>query len=627
LLLGVILLLSLGCFLSFTLLDQRDPNDHDGYYANDLVAPLAEYLVAEDAATRLGILRSELLERGDYPPVARVSLLVGLGTWGPSRLGFRLINLPFLVLLILGTWLLGRQIGGARVGLVAALLVVGIPSMIVHSRKFAPPWHAAALTPLSWALLFMALRLRGRKGWLAAAGAGFVQGARAYTHPIVYPDIGVSAALVIGWAGWRWWSRRGSEDRDAFLRVGFAGVFALLLASHMLGWGWLGSTPEYSLSNYRDSRAHILSGGLDGAGLFAAAGLYVREWFSMHLLPLGFLLALVGGGAALFRLARRGAGGGSTVGTEWEARGLAGLLALSIFAQAPLALLAVSRGTFTSDWMHLEPAACVLGAWGVMGVAGPLSRRAGLWLAASGLHSVAVLLIPLGLGVLGPSAFDRPEFYLYGPGAPFAHSSSGQLWNTHQIPIREPGAQRLLTETMALTPTVSGAFKVVDVSLRNADAREPCRVGLREGSQWIWGAPTGQDQERRCWSPWPAIFSGVAPNPPQFTHEGSVGAPDWRQAPQLGDPVLVWLESERPPVVVRLWVELSDSLRSEWKSCLPVRPGLETQGSARALLEELLPMYRLAGDYFDLGNELVGLEDGRFRDPGYQSHAFLFVPR
>ena len=617
LLLSLVVTLAVGAMVAFALLDRRDPNDHDGFYANDSIVQIAAYQAADTAAERFDVLEEEALWLGSYPPIARVALVATLGTWGSSRAGFRLSNLPFAVLLVFGTWLLGRQLGGARVGLLAALLVTGIPTMIVHSRKFAPPWHAAALTPLTWALLLLALRVRGRRGWACAIAAGAIQGARCYSHPIVYPDVGLSSALIVGYAGFMWLRERTPERRGDLLRVAVAGGIALLLASHVLGWGVLGLPPEYSFPRYRSSRGHVLAGGVDWGAVAGAVGLGVREWYSMHLLPAGFLIALGGLGAAAWRLVRGEAGFDRLAGR---------LLAIAILGQLPLALLTMSRGTFSSDWMHFEPAACVLVAWGVLGAAGEIGRPQMGWVGAAVVHSVGVVVVPFVLSFAGPSPYDDPGYYVEGPGEAFSHSSSGSLWNTHHIPIREPGALRRLSERMARLGAGGDSLQLADLTLRDADTSVRCVTAPAAGSTWVWGAPKDQAISNRWWSPWPPLLAGIPRVQPSIVNAASVGSLDWRVAPAAGDIVTASLQHGRRPVVIRLWAQLDRPTRDAWQGCLPSQPSPAAVEAARDLLEQVLPDHHVTDEYVDLGDELVGLEDGRFRDALYQSYALLMLP-
>ena len=78
--------------------------------------------------------------------------------------------------------------------------------------------------------------------------------------------------------------------------------------------------------------------------------------------------------------------------------------------------------------------------------------------------------------------------------------------------------------------------------------------------------------------------------------------------------------------MLRLWVELDEVTRKDWSTCVVGSPSPEVLRSASSLLSPLLPDYRWSPPHLDLGNELVGMEDGRFRDPGYMSWAFLLTP-
>lgn len=615
---ALVLLAAVASLVVFVLLDSRPPNDHDPYFSNSSIEHIADYRRAPDRGARRAELVESFLQGGPHPRLAQTLLVATLGELGPSRVAYRLLNLPFLVLLVLGTWWLGRMIGGPRVGLVAAWLVISMPVMVNLGRKFAPPWHAAALTPMCWALLLATLRLRGAKAWAAALGAGLLQGLRCYTHPIVFPEVALSTGLVGLFAVTLLIRGRTRADLGALLRVGFAGGVALALASHILGWTatWLGE-PGYSLRNYSSAKGHIVSASLlmDPEPLLRSLGLHVREWWGMHLLPLGFLLVVVGAIALVIRLRRRGEPGRAEVL----------LLVLAFAGQAPLAILAVSRGTFTGDWMTLIPGAAVAVSWGMAGLSGRRGRPFRVWAATVGLHGLLVLVVPLALGLLGPGQHVDPDWYRGGLPAAFARSPTGRLWNTHHIPIRSGTAAgplaRLMRERGAPGP------RLVDLTWHPEEPVGPCLVTGEGRGRWLWGPPLLSGSFSREWSRWPYLFEGfddfLAPKRPDNA--------TFRQEPAPDDPIARWIVSStevwrRRPVVVRLWVDLPPETRAAWMGCGPSRAGPALVEDARRVLVEVLGPHEVAAELWDMGDELNGMENEEDRGPNYLSRALVLFP-
>lgn len=595
-----------GSLIAFSALDRRTPNDHDTYFTAKSLPALVQLQAPE--VDRVAVLTEHFLTGGPHPRLPQTVLLIASGT-APSRQRFRLANLPFVVLLVLGSWLLGRQLGGARVGVAAAALTCTFPLMLNHSHKFIPNWHGAALTPLAWALLLMAWTGRGRGAWAAAIGAGIVQAARCYCHPVVLPDVALSTALVVGAAAWQARDRTWASAQP-LLRVGTASALAVLLTSHILGWtaGWLGE-PGYSLAKYRASKSDVVGewSAQEAATWIPAAGRYLSEMATWHLFPTGFaLLAL--GVIATGVAARRG-----------DAPAAVGLLGAAFLLQAPLAILTLARGTFTADWTVLLPGLGAIAAWGVWADASPLRepiRRA--WGGLLGAHVAFVVLVPLALPA--PSPLEDPQWWAEGIPAWFARSSTGTVWNTHHIPLRHDLAGESLAE--ALASSSAPGLEVADLRYRGADASVPCRPAGSADGGWVWGA--GDEQTaRREWGPWPAAFRGRGPIVADFTR------PDERAeaegtAPRRGGPMLVgWTDPHRP-VLVRLWVELTDAQRTAWASCQPSWGTEALAASARAVLEA--EGLRTTAELRDFGGELVGLENEYDREPTYLSRALLLLP-
>ena len=129
---------------------------------------LLDYL--QGAFTYTGVRQPQLISR-----------LMGMAChlFGPDRFVMRMVNLPFLVLLIVSTYLLGKAVWSSRVGLLAAFTATAMPQLISHSRRGELCFFEAAL-------LVSALLLLVRSGWLArrrsAVGFGLLLGLTLHTH-------------------------------------------------------------------------------------------------------------------------------------------------------------------------------------------------------------------------------------------------------------------------------------------------------------------------------------------------------------------------------------------------------------------------------------------------------------
>ena len=75
--------------------------------------------------------------------------------FGPSLPVFRAFLAPFFALLIIGTWLLAREVLRPRSALLATFVVATLPIVTNYSRKWDTQFFAAAATPLG---LYLALR-------------------------------------------------------------------------------------------------------------------------------------------------------------------------------------------------------------------------------------------------------------------------------------------------------------------------------------------------------------------------------------------------------------------------------------------------------------------------------------
>lgn len=168
-----LLAFSAAVFLTWVSNDTRPPDDHDDFYTLATVGPTLEYAEADGLAEGLSVLWRHFASGELHPQLSQTWLVFVQGTLGPSRFAFRVAQLPFLLLFVLGSYLLTRELGGPRLALLAAACAGHLPITLNYARKWDIQFGTAALTPVALYLLLRAIRTPpGRlPGWWAAFGA------------------------------------------------------------------------------------------------------------------------------------------------------------------------------------------------------------------------------------------------------------------------------------------------------------------------------------------------------------------------------------------------------------------------------------------------------------------------
>ena len=163
---------------------------------------------------------------------------------------------------------------------------------------------------------------------------------------------------------------------------------------------------------------------------------------------------------------------------------------------------------------------------------------------------------------------------------------------------------------------------MVDLTLREVDLgvrQSPVFERTRRGS----GGPPWSGPREPTLVPLAGALRGRA-GTPAFCNDGSVGTPGWRGPPKRATRSSGFWDSLGAHCA-RL-APMDATQRDAWRSCGVSRPDEQLLASAKTQLSPHLPGYRWSEPLFDLGNELVGMEDGRARDPLYLSRAFLLQP-
>lgn len=562
LLLAVFAFVGLGLVV-FSVADNRPPDDHDDFYTAALAQDVWQFQEAS-LAGKARVLGHRLKEGPGqfHPQLAQTFLVATLGVFGRTQTVFRLSNLPFLLLLVFGSYLLARELSGPRLAILAAFVVGTLPIVTNYSRKWDIQFHAAALTPLGLYLGLRALRASGKGSWKWWVGLGVVQGLRMHTHPIVISDVAVTFALLgvaaVGIAR----SRRTLHDLPIRQLIVALGV-CHIISTWMLGvYGNVLGEPGYSLHHYLPQRigggGYLSTTWWSKAILVAQAGLVldlIREVQWIHLMRSTWLLLLPGIIATPILLLWRGKLDAGDNLRRWQAL----VIAAAIAIQIPPILLATSNKAFLNDWLFMVPGGTILAMVAmarVLHLAGTHSERLRKgWSIALVANGVLLLVVPMGVSLAGPEPMEEPEFYEKGMLWPFTRSTSGRHFATHHLVSswRYPGER--IAETIKDNEGMGTArLGILDLSWDPSHGGEAgCRLGnAADPAGWRWAPPDDIVlPPLPPLSPWPFAFEG-------FKTLEVIGA-----LPVEGE------ESKPLPrfVAVRLWLMPNNPWIAERQSC------------------------------------------------------------
>lgn len=639
--LGALLGLVTLVFVLFCAADQRPPDDHDDFYT---ASSSWAYLELDQASLseKPGVLAHHFRGGNLHPRLAQTVLLISMDILGASRLVFRLANLPFLLLLVAGTWLLARELLGHRLALLAAFLAATLPVVINYSHKWDTQFHAAALTPFG---LFLLLRcLRGTSGWWAAPWLlfGAWQGLRLYTHPVVSPDI----ALTLGLAGlFGVVTARSAGLRPVRQLKGW--VLGLVSFTAVGGYyiGIFGRAPEHSLIAYIIRRANYAdSGFLQQADTASLLGfLYDRssEVVWLHVMP-GYTLLLLPG---LLLLPLVLCSRGIWTDAPPQQRSQATLLLLLGLGQLPPTLVATTNNAFLNDWLFVAPLWIILGVLSLSCAASTLGKSRTVltraWVVAAVAVGLGHLTVPMASSALGPEPLEQPEYYEGFWLGPYARSTSGRHFTTHHLLSRYEHAPSQLAEQMAETGWVEpgpARYALLDLTWDPASNSQPgCRLGSPDQG-WSWGLPPvdgGAGMQEP--SPWPFVFAGLRGGRAlRVDHELDTSYTDWDvlgrewdSDPEAlpgdeGDTGSEAIEHLPPWALVRLWVLPVDRWEEESRACDPrarVPEGVEAGAIAAAA--ERFPRALVRDTLQDPVGLLIGETVEWDREPAYLGAALL----
>jgi len=115
------------------------------------------------------------------PPLYQLLTLPFLLVFGHSESAFLSVNLPFLALLVISTYQIGRLVGGGWVGVVAAIVVAAYPPITNLSHVYLPHFALVGCTAFS---LWLVLRMVGKRTVTSAWWACFSLAFGLLIHPL-----------------------------------------------------------------------------------------------------------------------------------------------------------------------------------------------------------------------------------------------------------------------------------------------------------------------------------------------------------------------------------------------------------------------------------------------------------
>jgi hypothetical protein len=436
-------------------------------------------------------------------------MVAWLGSTHLSRPMFRLATLPFLILMILGTYLASRELSGPRLALLSAWVVATAPLLLCFGRKWVGHYHAAALTPLGLWLGLRLLRSGSRAQLSAWFGFGLWQGLRLWAHPVVLAD----ALLLLLFFPLAWWYRSslsGHARRAGLLsRIGasFAGAALATLPLTAPLPGPLNMS--FSLPAYIQRRLELVvgdpsPGGL-GQSIEALASTFLGDgigWAFLCLLVLPVALSVV---------RRRG--------SELPSKliGLpsviaAGLLA-TVLIQLPIAARAISNEGYGQDWQFLLPRGCILLVWLIGCLAPALWDRRRLrraWTGALVLIGLTHSFGPMLASARGPDPVAQSEAWESGFWAPWHHSAVGTTqdpYNSHLMVSRRPHGGEVVARAVE-----AGGYErldIIDLTWHIGEAPDwDCEVPGADSTRWQLGYPVRE--ARGNFALWPLELNGIS---------------------------------------------------------------------------------------------------------------------
>jgi 4-amino-4-deoxy-L-arabinose transferase-like glycosyltransferase len=172
------LLIGLSAALVFAAkTDGRALVDHEAYYAHALIHRL--WNSTGEGADPVEAVRIPSFQ---VYRLTNVMAYYAMRAFGPSPFLFRLTQLPFLISLVLATYILARSQSGRGAALAAAAFVGTLPLIIEGSRTYHLQFHANAI--FLWAIVLLAHIPREKRTLFTYGALGGILAAALLVHPV-----------------------------------------------------------------------------------------------------------------------------------------------------------------------------------------------------------------------------------------------------------------------------------------------------------------------------------------------------------------------------------------------------------------------------------------------------------
>jgi len=164
----------------------------------------AVYHSAQGSAARV---IAEAYHAGNHPPLYFLTLAFWMDVAGRSEFALRYLSLLFSVLSVPAIAVLGRRVGGWRVGALAALLQAAAPYAVYYGQE-ARMYAQMALFAVLSTYFFLRLYDRAERPWLVGGAYVVTTSIACYSHLFAWPVVFAQGLYWLGdlllrrWAVW-----------------------------------------------------------------------------------------------------------------------------------------------------------------------------------------------------------------------------------------------------------------------------------------------------------------------------------------------------------------------------------------------------------------------------------------
>jgi len=155
-----------------------------------------------------------------YPPLYHLLIALSFGIFGPSVSSGRLINIPFILILMLSIYGIGKVLGNKKAGLMAAILTPILPAFLTLQERPILDYANVSILMLSFYLLFKTDYFRIRK-YSILFGLSILLNIL-IKWPFAVPGIPFAIYAIVGFIKFK------SDRVDIFINTGAAFLIFLL---------------------------------------------------------------------------------------------------------------------------------------------------------------------------------------------------------------------------------------------------------------------------------------------------------------------------------------------------------------------------------------------------------------